>query len=203
MWCGCYGVFGLCRFAATGEGRCRGTPSGGPSVGLVAGHQARGHMRRKDRTDEASSKAGQLPAECRIKSSVGGRSEGQCDRGVVPALAAGGVLVRGFSRLVSNAVHCLKTACGIRCWITFARGALGVQGAVFPPTVEGILAWSNTFRCSRTFSNYLSYVRMGCLLVGCSTEATHGEVGIAGLNVGRLGFLGVVWLGSEESEERD
>ena len=92
--------------------------------------------------------------------------------------------------LLINAVHILKTACGIRCWITFARGALGVQGAVFPPTVEGILAWSNTFRCSRTFSNYLSYVRTGCLLVGCSTEATHGEVGIVCLAVGIVGCWG-------------
>ena len=74
-------------------------------------------------------------------------------------------------------VACVQTACGIRCWISFARGALGIVGSVFPPSVDGIVAWSNTFRCSRTFGNYLGYVRTGCLLVRCSTDATHGEVG--------------------------
>ena len=61
------------------------------------------------------------------------------------------------------------------CWVAFARQVLGIKGPFFPPTLEGILAWSNTFRCCNTFSNYLSYVRTGCLLVGASTETTRGE----------------------------
>ena len=69
----------------------------------------------------------------------------------------------------------LQTKSGMRCWFAFARNVLGVKGPVFPPTQAGILAWSNVFRCKATFSNYLGYVRTGCLIVGVETDATRGE----------------------------
>ena len=33
-----------------------------------------------------------------------------------------------------------------------------------PPKVNELLAWSTLFRCKKTFSNYLNYVRLGCEL---------------------------------------
>ena len=68
-----------------------------------------------------------------------------------------------------------ETKCGMRCWIAFARSVLGLKGSVWPPSVEGLLAWSNTFRCSQTFSNYLGYVRTGCLVVNVSTDSLNSE----------------------------
>ena len=44
----------------------------------------------------------------------------------------------------------------------FAEKSLGSVSAGFPPTVDGILAWSNFFKCVGTFSNYVGYVRSAC-----------------------------------------
>ena len=59
-------------------------------------------------------------------------------------------------------------ACGIRCWISFAEQILGDKNSGFPPTLNGLLAWSTTFRSPLTFSNYLGYVKTGCLLLNMS-----------------------------------
>ena len=40
---------------------------------------------------------------------------------------------------------------GMRCWVAFADHFLGKKGKEFPPTTEGLQAWSNTFRCNRTY----------------------------------------------------
>lgn len=68
-----------------------------------------------------------------------------------------------------------RSKCGMRCWIAFARHFLGITGSVWPPTEEGLLAWSNLFRDSRTFSNYLGYLRTGCLVVRKPTEVLRCE----------------------------
>ena len=41
----------------------------------------------------------------------------------------------------------------------------------FPPTLTLLLAWSTLFRVSRTFCNYLDYVKTGCLIVGADVQA--------------------------------
>lgn len=51
---------------------------------------------------------------------------------------------------------------GLRCYMKFAEKSLGSVSAGFPPTVDGILAWSNFFKCVGTFSNYVGYVRSAC-----------------------------------------
>ncbi len=54
---------------------------------------------------------------------------------------------------------------GLRAWISFARQVLRCQpGREFPPTRDGLVAWSLLFRCPGTFANYLAYLRIGCLL---------------------------------------
>ena len=40
----------------------------------------------------------------------------------------------------------------------------------FPPPVELLLAWSTLFRSAQTFSNYLGYVKTGCLIMNAATE---------------------------------
>lgn len=56
---------------------------------------------------------------------------------------------------------------GINNWLNFAEVAYGSRAAGFPPTLEGVLVWSNTFRCLGTFGNYLGYLRKACYAVGC------------------------------------
>jgi len=51
---------------------------------------------------------------------------------------------------------------GVRCWVAFASKVLGRQGSEFPPMQTEVLAWSNLFRCSGTFSNYVGHLRLAC-----------------------------------------
>ena len=60
---------------------------------------------------------------------------------------------------------------GLRCWNAFAQHILNKRQAVFPPTVDEILAWSTLFRCGATFANYVNYLRTGCALIGVSAAA--------------------------------
>ncbi len=53
---------------------------------------------------------------------------------------------------------------GIRAWMAFAGGILGREGNEFPPTLDGLLAWSLIFRSPQTFANYLGYARQVCAL---------------------------------------
>ena len=60
---------------------------------------------------------------------------------------------------------------GIRCYMRFASEILEIGGREFPPSVEGLLAWSALFRSPGTFQNYVNYVRVGCNLLGVSADA--------------------------------
>ena len=51
-----------------------------------------------------------------------------------------------------------------RCWEAPAAKVLGKPRGSLPPFINELMAWSMMFRCARTFSNYLGYVRLGCLL---------------------------------------
>lgn len=72
-------------------------------------------------------------------------------------------LLGGCPRSLRSAVS------GLRCWLKFAQEMLNTGG--LPPTADGLLAWSQLFRCSATFSNYCSYLRLGCELANVSTAA--------------------------------
>jgi len=52
---------------------------------------------------------------------------------------------------------------GVACWIRFAEATLGGRCNAFPPTLEGVLAWSHTFQCVGTFCNYSGHLRSVCL----------------------------------------
>ena len=49
-------------------------------------------------------------------------------------------------------------------------------GVYFPPKIEILLAWSTLFKCKGTFTNYLGYVRTGCLIAKAPAEARVFEV---------------------------
>ena len=51
-----------------------------------------------------------------------------------------------------------------------------MAGRELPPSVDGLVAWSFTVRCARTFANYLNHVRIGCEIMKVSTEATQCSV---------------------------
>ena len=59
---------------------------------------------------------------------------------------------------------------GMRVWISFYRHGLKRTGQAFPPAINDLLAFSRLFRHPGTFSNYVNYIRLGCELVGVSTE---------------------------------
>ena len=62
---------------------------------------------------------------------------------------------------------------GLRCYSAFARRVLHKSGLGLPPTIDDLLAFSGCFRSAGTFSNYLSYVKVGCLLIGAETSAFY------------------------------
>lgn len=59
---------------------------------------------------------------------------------------------------------------GLLCWVNFAGRVMGKVGRELPPSLDGLLAWSNLFRCSATFGNYLSHVRLACEIARVSTD---------------------------------
>ena len=58
---------------------------------------------------------------------------------------------------------------GISCYIEFVKAVVGNGVAAFPPRVEWLQAWGTMFRCQGTFSNYLGYAKVGCLLAKQNT----------------------------------
>ena len=59
-----------------------------------------------------------------------------------------------------------KVGSGLRCWHEF-YGNLPVneRGPFLPPRAVDLLAWSTTFRCDKTFSNYVGYIKLACELI--------------------------------------
>ena len=51
---------------------------------------------------------------------------------------------------------------GIRHWLQFMEAAYGSEAIPFPPQLNAVIQWSNTFRCVGTFCNYLGYLRSTC-----------------------------------------
>ena len=62
-------------------------------------------------------------------------------------------------------VSCWLIRAGIKCYLAFVKAIVGDSVAAFPPKVEWLQAWALMFRCSGTFSNYLGYAKVGCILV--------------------------------------
>ena len=70
------------------------------------------------------------------------------------------------------AVHYGLTLCeGLRNWIEFVEAAYGDDKHAFPPPLEGVIAWSLSFRCAGTFCNYLGFLRGACYALGVDAPA--------------------------------
>ena len=74
---------------------------------------------------------------------------------------------------------------GLRCYMKFAERAYGCVEHGFPPTVEGILAWSCFFKCVGTFSNYVGYLRCAC----CAINIQCPEAGDAAIQRAKVTIL--------------
>ena len=55
---------------------------------------------------------------------------------------------------------------GVKSWIAFAHTRYGSAPQPLPPSLDGLLEWSNLFRCVGTFANYVGYVRTACVALG-------------------------------------
>ena len=62
---------------------------------------------------------------------------------------------------------------GIRCYLAFVTAVAPDTLNFFPPQLGLLIAWSRLFRVRGVFSNYLGYVRTGCMLVKAPTEVRH------------------------------
>ena len=67
---------------------------------------------------------------------------------------------------------------GVKGFWKFALKALGEGEAdASPPSVDDLLGWSMLFRQPNTFSNYLGYLKMVCMLVRKSTSVFDDPAG--------------------------
>ena len=62
---------------------------------------------------------------------------------------------RSLHSLDSGIAHWLK-------YIAIAHGSINADKMAFPPSLEDVLGWSNTFRCVGTFCDYLTHLRAAC-----------------------------------------
>jgi hypothetical protein len=97
---------------------------------------------------------------------------------------------------------------GVRHWlkhIEITHGPEAVGEVAYPPQLEDILVWSNSFRfatavtygrlsvcallatrCMKTFGNYLGYVRSSCHAVGCEAPPVgHPAISRAMISIGK------------------
>ena len=80
---------------------------------------------------------------------------------------------------------------GIQCYVAFVKAINGASEArLFPPKLEWLQAWATLFRNSRTFTNYLGYARVGCLVVKADTSIfDHPAVARAKKSVEKAGLF--------------
>ena len=154
--------------------RARGCGEVGVEVGATS------RMRTVDASDLLSSIESKLDefSQCKdaIRTKVGPRT-------TIAGIAEG--FLTEEDRVVWAAkarIHAIVGGCqaslpsvksGLRCYSAFARRVLHKSGLGLPPTVDDLLAFSGCFRSAGTFSNYLSYVKVGCLMIGAETSAFH------------------------------
>ena len=76
------------------------------------------------------------------------------------------------SRIAAIAGSCPRSHAEIRSSVrAFAAFALKFRKPSLPPPTELLLSWSCTFRCSRTFLNYVCNLRTACQIAGISTDS--------------------------------
>ena len=71
--------------------------------------------------------------------------------------------------------------------------------AAFLPRVEWLQAWGTMFRCKGTFSNYLGYAKVGCLLAKQNTcvfqhPAVKRAKDSVGSKAGRFAAREKLWI---------
>lgn len=55
---------------------------------------------------------------------------------------------------------------GVRHWLEYIDIVKGNGESAFPPDLNDVIGWANTFRCLGTFGNYLTFLRTACLTWG-------------------------------------
>ena len=83
---------------------------------------------------------------------------------------SGRALVQGC---ILSRISCMCPA-GVKSWISFAKMRYGREEHLLPPSLDGLLEWSNLLRCLGTFSNYVGHVRTACIAHGLEMpQASH------------------------------
>ena len=94
---------------------------------------------------------------------------------------------------------------GLRCYVAFVKAIVGTRvESLFPPRLEWLQAWAALFRSSRTFTNYLGYARVGCMIVKADTSIfDHPAVTRAIRSVEKAGLFAArekMWIRRERIE---
>ena len=79
-----------------------------------------------------------------------------------------------IARSAPGTISSAKSA--LRVWAAFADQSLDANGRRLPPSEEGLVAWSQCFHRAHTFSNYVSYLRLGCDILGVSSAGMDGPL---------------------------
>ena len=58
-----------------------------------------------------------------------------------------------------------KVKSGLRCWFDFRKRLGDPLSSSFPPSLTDLLAYANIFDCAKTFSNYVTHIKIGCELL--------------------------------------
>ena len=97
--------------------------------------------------------------------------------------------VAGLEAIVGSCRRCLPSVqAGNSCYFAFVRAVCGKSVRLFPPRVEWLQSWAMLFRNAGTFSNYLGYVRTGCMIVNADTSVfDHPAVKRAKMTVAKVG----------------
>ena len=92
------------------------------------------------------------------------------DAGQWVELSVRNIVVQSAAGSVASAKSALRS------WAAFADEVLGAKGQHLPPTPRGLAAWSCFFRCSGTFANYVSYLKLGCHVLELDTSEVDGPL---------------------------
>ena len=97
--------------------------------------------------------------------------------------------VARLEAIIGSCRRCLPSVkSGNSCYFAFVRAVCGQSVRLFPPRFEWLQSWAMLFRNAGTFSNYLGYVKTGCLIANADTSVfDHPAIARAKMSVAKEG----------------
>ena len=96
------------------------------------------------------------------------------ESGLCPQRWTEQAVIETIVRSAASSMASVKSA--LRGWAGFADAALAAEGRHLPPSEQGLVAWSQHFRCAGTYVNYVGYLRLGCQVMGLDSRGVGGPI---------------------------